>query len=208
MRKILVILALTAVTVMASAGDVFAQFRSGGGYRGSSGPSITIGNGGVRLSPGYNYGYGSNYGPGYYNGGGYYNGSGYYNGGNYYGSRYYSTPYYNTSPSYYVEPVIQQSNYYEPAVSQQVASVRVLVPRADAKVWFDGALTSQQGMDRVFNSPPLDPNSTYSYTIRARWMENGQSIERERQLNVRPGQSVIADFRSDSGESLVAPRGK
>jgi len=201
MRKVLFILALTAVAVMASAGDAFAQRRggggggrggySGGGYGGGSGWGITIGNGGVRY---YN---GDNYNRGYY--------SPYT-----YGSRYYSTPYYYGNQYYYSDPIvqpayeIQQTYYAEPVVSQQAATVVVLLPRADAQVWFDGAATSQQGMERSFVSPPLQPG-TYTYTIRARWMENGQSFERERQVNVQRGQSVTLSFRGDTGETLKAP---
>jgi len=193
MRKVLIVLALTAVTVMASAGDAFAQRRGGGGYRGNggyrggSGTGIYIGNGGVRVYSGNSYGRGY-YGP-------------------------YVAPYYGAN-YYYADPIVQvpitevRESFYEPAASQQTATMVVLVPRADAKVWVDGAATSQQGMERTFNSPPLDPG-TYIYTIRARWTENGQAIERERRVNVQPGQSVKVNFRVDSGEYLqTLPRSK
>jgi uncharacterized protein (TIGR03000 family) len=214
MRKILIILALSAATVAASANDAFAQglFRGRGllgGMRGS-------GNAGNYYNPGY-YGsgyYGSGYyGPGYYGPG--YN-SGYYGTGNYgqsYSSGNYTAPYYSGS-QYYGNPIsqttidpIRQSGYLAPATSQPVASVVVMVPRADAKVWFDGSLTSQQGMERSFHSPPLATGSTYSYTIRSSWMDNGKNVERERTVNVQPGQTVTVNFRGDSAETLqTSPR--
>ena len=188
MRKVLVILALTIATVVASAGDAFAQ-RRGRGYRNSW---VYDGDGGGR----------------YYNGGYYGRGSGYY------GAGYNSVPY-TYEPSYYeTSPIVQgpatevrQSFYNEPSASQsqRIATMVVLLPRADAKVWFDGSATSQQGMERSFYSPPLDPGSTYTYTIRARWMENGQPIERERRVNAQPGRSVTVSFRGDSAENLQTP---
>jgi len=204
MRKVFVIVVLTIATMTAFTSDAFAQRRGGwGGGRGSSGSNwgVTIGGGGISVGSGYYGGYSSPYYSRY--------GSPYY-----YGNRYYSTPYYYSEPSYYYEsaPIVQvpateyrQSFYSEPAVSQQVATMVVLLPRADAQVWFDGAPTTQQGMERTFNSPPLISGGTYTYTIRARWMENGQSIERERRVNVQPGQVVNVDFRGESGERLQAP---
>lgn len=203
MRKVLVIVALTAATVMASAGDALAQ-RRGGGFRGGNGWGITIGNGGLRGFNGNNYGnnFGTNYGRGYNSP------------FNTYGSGFYSTPYYNGSNYYYADPIVQvpateiRQSYYPAPVVQQSATMVVLLPRADAQVWFDGAATSQSGMERTFVSPPLE-SGTYVYTIRARWMENGQSVQRERRLNVQSGGSVTVDFRSDSGEALQnSPRTK
>jgi len=196
MRKVLVIAVLAIATMAACTSDAFAQRRSSGGRGGWSGgrsSGIYIGGGGI----------------GWYGGGG-----GYGYGSPYYGSRYYSSPSYYSEPSYYYEstPIVQvpaadirQSYYSEPAASQQVATMVVLVPRADATVWFDNAPTTQQGMERTFNSPPLLSGGTYTYTIRARWMENGRPVERERRVNVQPGQVVNVNFREGAGETLQAP---
>jgi uncharacterized protein (TIGR03000 family) len=182
MRKAIVILALTVTTVMASAGDAFAQRR--GVYRGG--------------------GWGNSFGIG----------RGYYSPYNTYGSRYNSTPYNYGSNYYYVDPIVQipsteiQQSFYPAPVVQQSANVVVVLPRADAQVWFDGAATSQSGMERTYTSPPLEPG-TYVYSIRARWMENGKSVQRERRVNVQRGESVTVDFRNDLGEGLqIAPRSK
>jgi uncharacterized protein (TIGR03000 family) len=188
MRKVLVILGLVAITMLASANDAFAQRGRGGrgGWRG----------GGVRVQIG----------------GGYY-------GGGYYGDRYYSpyyygynrpyyAPYYSydySTPDYYYPdaPEIRQSFYSGPA--EQYATVTVTVPTADAQVWFDNAPTTQRGTQRTFHSPPLESGSNYTYTIKARWTENGQPMEQQRQVQVQPGQSVSVDFRGNSGESLPTP---
>ena len=92
-----------------------------------------------------------------------------------------------------------------PATEPQSANVTVLVPAADAQVWFEDKATTQQGMERLFQSPPLEPNQDFTYTIKARWMENGQAVTRERQVHVQAGQSVTVDFRENTRENVPPP---
>jgi uncharacterized protein (TIGR03000 family) len=186
MRKTLLILSLAGLTVLAGASDAFAQRRGYGGGRGyyggrGYGPSISIGLGGGYYS-GYGYG-GLGYSP-FYPG---------------YGNAY------QYAPSYYVEPQVRQSYYPAPAAVQQHANLTVLVPTADAKVWFDGNATSQQGTERLFHSPDLEPSHNFTYTIKARWMENGKAVTRERQINVQAGQSTTINFRANTGENVPPP---
>jgi uncharacterized protein (TIGR03000 family) len=66
---------------------------------------------------------------------------------------------------------------------------------ADAKLFFGNAEASvQNGAVRLFRSPALDPRSTYQYELRARWMENGQQVERTRTVPIRANQVVNVDF--------------
>jgi uncharacterized protein (TIGR03000 family) len=208
MRKTLLILALTAVTVLASSSDAFAQ-RGGGRGGGGGGRG---GGGGGRGGYGGGYGrggYGGGYGGIYLGlGNGYYGGS---YGGGYYSPSYYSQPYYSESPNYYSDAVqvpstdVRQSFYAEPASQQQTARVMVRVPSADTRVWFDNTPTSQQGMERTFNSPALDPGSSYVYTVKARWTENGQTRDREQRVSVQAGQTATVDFRGNSSEAVPLP---
>jgi len=206
MRKTLLGFALVAVTLLASASEVFAQRGSFGGGRG--GVSFSIGSG--YYGSGY---YGSPY---YYGGSGYYGGRGYYSSPYYYGSGYYSPGYYSYSPSYnygtmpsysYSGPVIQtapietrQSAYSDP----NAATITVLVPTADAQVWFDDNPTAQRGMQRMFHTPSLQQGGTYM--IKARWTENGRTIDQQRQVQVQPGQSATVDFRRNPAENVPLPR--
>jgi uncharacterized protein (TIGR03000 family) len=208
MRK-LVILSLVSVVLLAAASDAFAQRRGGGGRGGARG--------------GY-YGGRGYYGRGYY-GGAYYGGLGWYGGyypyyGYGYSPGYYgSSPYYYTAPStsvpYYTDsatqaaPVAQagatttsQSFYLDPNAS----TVNVMVPNADAQVWFDGAPTQQRGMERTYHTPALQQAGTY--TIKARWMENGNPVDRERTVRVQPGRPARVDFRAplENSEGLRTPR--
>jgi uncharacterized protein (TIGR03000 family) len=192
MRKTLLILSLAAATVLAGASDAFAQRRGSSGGRSYSGgrgyaPSISV-----------------NVGRG-----------GYYSGPGYYGGRAYS-PYYGgfglgIAPSYYyaepayVAPIQIRQSYYPAPAAQQSATMTVLVPAAGAQVWFDGNATSQQGTERVFVSPALESGHNFTYTIRARWTENGQTVNRERQIRVQAGQSVTIDFRTSASEGVLPP---
>ncbi len=161
----------------------------------------------------YNYGYRGFYQPYYYGNYPYYN--------QWYGNYRYSTPgyYYNYRPTYsrwsytpmytgwgnvrgystnlsYSDGPSSSRTYqsfYSPSNEQQ-AWVRIRVPSPSARVWFDGTQTSQQGTDRLYVTPPLDPSKSYSYTIRASWMDNGQEVSREKVVTVTPGKEATADF--------------
>jgi uncharacterized protein (TIGR03000 family) len=135
---------------------------------------------------------------------------GYYRAG--YAGYYGSGPYY-ASGGYYAPNVAMQgaptdgrrSFYFDP--SQKSAMIRVLLPSSDAEVWFGGAPTKQRGMERMFASPALEPGS-YKYTVKGRWTEDGRAVDRERTIEVRPGQPLTVDFRIKSGENLPAPKTK
>jgi len=200
-------LGLAAIILLASTSDAFAQrggrFGGGrGGGRGGFGIGIGSGYGG-----GYGYGaYGGlgygGYRPGYY-GSGYY-GSGYYGNNYYYGSPSYSyaEPYYAGPGYYYNDAVTQavpadarQSFYADP----NAAMITVRVPDPNAQVWFNDAPTTQRGTERMFHTPGLQQAG--SYTIRARWMDNGRMVDQQRQVQVQPGQNVTVDFQANANPS-------
>jgi hypothetical protein len=41
-----------------------------------------------------------------------------------------------------------------------------------------------------FDSPALAANQDFVYTIKASWMENGKTVNQERQINVHSGQNI------------------
>jgi uncharacterized protein (TIGR03000 family) len=149
----------------------FAQAQRRGGYRGG-GWGGSWGGVGVYIGPSY---------PRYYDS---------YRYRTY--DPYYSSWWYDTYPrrSYYYQPAVE---YVQPAtVVTSQANIRVIVADPQARVWFDGAATSQTGTDRYFTTPSLTASGTYR--IRASWMQNGNETIQERVVNVSPGQSVIVDF--------------
>jgi len=131
-------------------------------------------------------------------GSGYYGSPYSYGRGGYY-PRYYGYDYgptYYPAPIYYADPVLpavetRQSFYADPNTS----TLTVLLPNADAQVWFDDAATTQRGMERTFHTPALQQVGTY--TIKARWTDNGRTIDQQRRVQVQPGQAVVVDFRAN-----------
>ena len=191
MRKFICVFTLAAVMLIASASDLLAQRGRGGSRRGAG--SVTVGSG---------YRGGTYYGGRYYGGRGYY----YYGAPYFYGGRYYYDPYYYTAPDYYSDPAVQvpatdvrQSYYSDP----NSASIAVFLPNPDAQVWFDEAATSQRGMERMFYTPALQQSGTY--VIKARWVENGRTVDQQRQVQVQPGQSATVSFRANPTEKLPSP---
>jgi uncharacterized protein (TIGR03000 family) len=182
----LLVTSLAALTVWADAGNASAQVfvRRGG--------NIVYGDGNG------NYGYGGSYLP---FGGAFLP----YGGANlpdvYAGPAYtpaypgYTPNYYDAAPLYPAPPMRRRQAYYvAPVAAQQFARMTVLLPTADAQVWFDNTATSQTGMKRSFDSPPLEANHRYTYTVKARWLENGKVMDQERQVHVQMGQNVTVNF--------------
>lgn len=84
----------------------------------------------------------------------------------------------------------------QPAAPQRPATIRLLLPYANAQVTVDDQPTRQSGTERVFVSPPLDPGRNFSYTIKTTWQPNNYvTITRTRKVVVQAGQTVEADLR-------------
>lgn len=200
MRKKMLQAALTAlVLALAAAGPVQAQFSIsyGRGY----------GYGGYSYgSPWFSYG---RYGGPYYGGPYYGRGWGYpYGYGGYYPYRSgisisVGTPYYGYYPrygGYYVTetPVFRSEragsyrSAYGPAENR--AMVRVTLPSADARVWFEDTLTKQEGRNRTFMTPELEPGHSYTYVVKAAWKRDGKEMTQEKEVRVRAGEETAVAF--------------
>jgi uncharacterized protein (TIGR03000 family) len=81
-----------------------------------------------------------------------------------------------------------------PAPTDGLAHFKVTLPTADAQVWLNGKATEQTGKDRLFKSPPITPGQDYSYEVRARWLENGQPVERTQTVTVRANKRQEIDL--------------
>jgi uncharacterized protein (TIGR03000 family) len=78
----------------------------------------------------------------------------------------------------------------------------VRVPDANAEVWFQDHKTQQGGTVRRYESDNLDPNQTYTFHIRARWMQNGQQMDQTRDVQARAGQNMTVDFTNQASEQV------
>jgi uncharacterized protein (TIGR03000 family) len=75
--------------------------------------------------------------------------------------------------------------------------LRVLVP-ADAVVWIQDQPTAATGPDRLFESPPLTPGATYTYTVTAR-LADGRAETKT--VAGKPGETVVAAFGAATAAS-------
>jgi uncharacterized protein (TIGR03000 family) len=165
-------------------------------------------------------------------GGGYYHGGYGYRGGYYHGGYWYGPgfgigigfyPYYYGAGPYWYNPIIVAPGYpYVPPVVVQGqpadtpplspgetapknAQIKVLLPDANAKVWFDGNTTTSTGTERVFHTPDLAPGATSNYRIRASWMANGKEVVQELIVPVQSGRGSVADFTRPPTERIAPP---
>jgi len=82
-----------------------------------------------------------------------------------------------------------------PTEKGKESSIRVFLPSADAKLYFDDMLTKASGTERSFRSPALDADMRYTYKLIARWVENGREVTHETKIVFRAGEDVAVDFR-------------
>jgi len=205
-RRLLMVAAVpavaVAVTLFAATPSLARDGRGGGG--GGRGVSGSRGGGGGGWGRGdWDRGRGFGRG-GYYPGWGFYGWGygrpwvgGYYGYGYspdyYYGAGYtYDYGAYNPgTPDYYSQQATAEGG------ERDAALIDVKVP-SDAEVWFNGVRTQQRGSDREFESPPLQPDRRYSYDIRARWREDGRTVDRTKTIRVAPGERRTVNFMASS----------
>src|SRR5262249_53556851 len=80
------------------------------------------------------------------------------------------------------------------SVAEAKANLTIIVPAADAQIFFDDTPTSQTGTERTFGTPPLEVGKTYTYKVRVRWQENGKPVEQTRTVDMTAGGNVRVDF--------------
>ena len=93
--------------------------------------------------------------------------------------------------SAYREPVTQP---FKAGTVPDKAEFLIKVPAADAKLFFNDKLVEQQGTERKLLTPTLASGLTYTYRVRATWLENGQEKSQEQKLQALPGQALNLTF--------------
>ena len=93
--------------------------------------------------------------------------------------------------SYYPQYSNGYTAYYPPEqdIDSNAVTLRLQVP-SGARVWLEGKETSQSGADRMFVSPSLEPGYEYVYHIRVQWVQDGETVERNREVTVHPGDLI------------------
>jgi uncharacterized protein (TIGR03000 family) len=177
--------------------------RSGGNWSGNSGNWSRNGgraydNRGYYYGPAIGLGIGLGY-PGYYGYGNRYGG---------YGNSYSAYSPDTANYSYYPDSSYfgngTQPNYSSSMRNPNDAGFTVRVPDPNAEVWFQDHQTQQRGVVRQYESEPLAQGYIYTFTIRARWNQNGQAMDQTRQINASAGQNLTVDFSAPAPEQIQA----
>lgn len=220
------VLAIAAAVVLLVPQTSSAQFRRGWGGWGERGLGFGVDGAGFYYGTGspYTYGFYPGYNSGYYGWNYPTYGSTWYPSN--YGGYGWNTPFYSrwsrptysydfSTPSYYSSgiPSGTMGSFYSSDMSnrgyygapmgetfgqqERTVLIDVRVPPS-AEIWFEDAKTQQTGTFRAFISPTLEPGQDYVYHVRTRWMENGQPVEKTRDLRVRAGDQLSIDFLNEA----------
>ena len=90
-----------------------------------------------------------------------------------------------------------------PGSTPAPATVDVNVP-ASAQLWFNGSATKQTGDARRFTSPSLAPGQNYTYSVRARWTDNGHVTDETRTITVHAYEVTFVDFTEPAPAASAA----
>jgi uncharacterized protein (TIGR03000 family) len=176
---------------------------------------VMIGRVGIAGTPYYGYYPGmSLYYPSYYSYGYYPYGWGYSPGYAYYYPRdWYGNPWSlpGTVTTDYAAPTTpyrygstDTSGYYTSGgAASNTVKLNVRVPDPDAQVWVEGQLTQQRGRTREYTSPPINPDRNYVYEVRARWVENGRTMDETKRLPANANDSLTVDFGAPTNHSRI-----
>jgi uncharacterized protein (TIGR03000 family) len=82
---------------------------------------------------------------------------------------------------------------------------------ANARLFIDDQPTSSMAAQRTFLTPPLDPNKSYVYSVRAELVRDGQTISETKEVGVTAGgvsQLSFNDLRRATGGRAVPTAGR
>jgi uncharacterized protein (TIGR03000 family) len=89
-----------------------------------------------------------------------------------------------------------------PVRADDPATITVTLP-ADARLYFDGKMTRQDGALRTFVTPDLRPGKEFSYTAKIEYMRDGRTMTETKTVTVRAGQTTRVEF----GAAMMAAKG-
>jgi uncharacterized protein (TIGR03000 family) len=81
-----------------------------------------------------------------------------------------------------------------PAGDDKARGTVVVKLPADAKLYAEGRPLTRTSGERTFVTPPLPGGRDYTYSFRAEYTRDGETISQSRRVAVRPGQSATVEF--------------
>jgi uncharacterized protein (TIGR03000 family) len=76
-----------------------------------------------------------------------------------------------------------------PSAGRNSATIRVTLP-ANAQLTVDGYLTHSTSVQRLLESPPLEPGKVYRYNLKAEFEQGGKTITVQQPILVRAGRET------------------
>jgi uncharacterized protein (TIGR03000 family) len=84
------------------------------------------------------------------------------------------------------------------AATSVTSRITVTVPQGDAELVVEGQPVPGAGTSRDFETPPLEPGTTYRYTFTAKWQPNTYTtITRNKTVSFRAGERIAVDLTVD-----------
>jgi uncharacterized protein (TIGR03000 family) len=81
-----------------------------------------------------------------------------------------------------------------PASDEKARGTVVVKLPADAKLYAEGRPLPQTAGERTFVTPPLTGGRDYTYSFRAEYVRDGETISQSKRVAVRPGRSATVEF--------------
>ena len=79
-------------------------------------------------------------------------------------------------------------------INENAVTVEIRVPLDNVIVFVDDQFLKQNGIVRYISSPPLKPDQTRQFSIRAVWTIDGQRNDKTLLCEGQPGDRLVADF--------------
>jgi uncharacterized protein (TIGR03000 family) len=90
----------------------------------------------------------------------------------------------------------------EEAKAAAPATIVVTLP-ADATLTIDGAATKSTSARRVFTSPELPRGKAFTYTLKARFTQDGETRSVTKKVQVRAGQTTEVEMVADAASVAI-----
>jgi uncharacterized protein (TIGR03000 family) len=81
-----------------------------------------------------------------------------------------------------------------PSSDEKARGTVVVKLPADARLYAEGRPLPQTSGERTFVTPPLPGGRDYTYSFRAEYVRDGETISQSKRVAVRPGQSATVEF--------------
>lgn len=92
------------------------------------------------------------------------------------------------------KPADKDKKEAKPEEGKKVGAQLKFVLPAEAKLYVDGRLTTQEGTERSFTTPPLIPGQLYYYDVAAELNVAGQTVTERKRVIVHAGADITETF--------------